>query len=122
MPPGTGSGALSPDQVARLQVADRDEAPAQHLLLAVPEPLLHVAEGLDNLTYVLKFSGHFAINLRDEGPLAEANFFKNFQDHPLGDFHTFAGFGQIKEWEEAYMDTTELAKYNDSIGYQPGDG
>ena len=63
----------------------------------------------------------FAIKLRDEGPLAEANFFKSFENHPVGDFHTFAGFGQIKEWEEAYMDTTELEKYNDSIGYQPGD-
>ena len=63
----------------------------------------------------------FAIKLRDEGPLAEASFFKSFENHPVGDFHTFAGFGQIKEWEEAYMDTTELEKYNDSIGYQPGD-
>ena len=63
----------------------------------------------------------FAIKLRDEGPLAEANFFKNFENHPVGDLHTFAGFSQIKEWEEAYMDTTELVKYNDSIGYQPGD-
>ena len=48
------------------------------------------------------------------------HFFKNFQDHPVGDFHTFAGFDQIKEWEESYMDSAELAKYTDSVGHQPG--
>ena len=62
----------------------------------------------------------FAIKLRDEGPMTEAEFFKDFQDHPVGDFHTFAGFDQIKEWEEAYMDSAELAKYTDSVGHQPG--
>ena len=62
----------------------------------------------------------FAIKLRDEGPMTEAEFFKDFQDHPVGDFHTFAGFDQIKEWEESYMDSAELAKYTDSVGHQPG--
>ena len=62
----------------------------------------------------------FAIKLRDEGPMAEAEFFKDFQDHPVGDFHTFAGFDQIKEWEDSYMDSAELEKYTDSVGHQPG--
>ena len=62
----------------------------------------------------------FAVKMRDEGPMAEAEFFKNFQNHPVGDFHTFAGFDQIKQWEEAYMDPEELAKYADSVGHQPG--
>jgi 2-methylisocitrate lyase-like PEP mutase family enzyme len=61
----------------------------------------------------------FATKLKAEGVSAEAEFFKNFQDHPVGDFHTFAGFDQIREWEEAYMDPAELAKYADSVGHQP---
>jgi len=61
----------------------------------------------------------FATKLKAEGVMAEAEFFKNFQDHPVGDFHTFAGFDQIREWEEAYMDPAELAKYADSVGHQP---
>ena len=61
----------------------------------------------------------FATKLKAEGVSAEAEFFKNFQDHPVGDFHTFAGFDQIREWEEAYMDPAELAKYVDSVGHQP---
>jgi len=61
----------------------------------------------------------FATKLKAEGVNAEAEFFKNLQDHPVGDFHTFAGFDQIREWEEAYMDPAELAKYADSVGHQP---
>ena len=61
----------------------------------------------------------FATKLKAEGVSAEAEFFKNFQDHPVGDFHTFAGFDQIREWEEAYMDPAELAKYAGSVGHQP---
>jgi 2-methylisocitrate lyase-like PEP mutase family enzyme len=61
----------------------------------------------------------FATKLKAEGVMAEAEFYKNFQDHPVGDFHTFAGFDQIREWEQAYMDPAELAKYADSVGHQP---
>ncbi|MEK9723953.1 MAG: isocitrate lyase/PEP mutase family protein [Rhodospirillaceae bacterium] len=62
----------------------------------------------------------FAVKLRDEGVMAEAEFFKGFQDHPVGDFHTFAGFDQIKDWEAAYLSEDELRKYADSVGHQPG--
>ena len=62
----------------------------------------------------------FAVQLRDQGPLAEAEFFNKFQDHPIGDFHTFAGFDQIKAWEEDYLDPAEQQKYADSVGHQPG--
>jgi len=61
----------------------------------------------------------FATKLKAEGVMAEAEFYKNFQDHPVGDFHTFAGFDQIREWEQAYMDPAELAKYAGSVGHQP---
>jgi 2-methylisocitrate lyase-like PEP mutase family enzyme len=61
----------------------------------------------------------FATKLRDEGALAEQAFFDQFQDHPLGDFHTFAGFNEVKEWEEKYLEPEQLEKYNDSVGHQP---
>jgi len=62
----------------------------------------------------------FAVQLRDQGVQMEAEFFKDFQGHPIGDFHTFAGFDQIKDWEKAYLDEAELEKYTDSVGHQPG--
>lgn len=63
----------------------------------------------------------FAVKLRDEGVMTEADFFTDFHDHPVGDFHTFAGFNQIKEWEEAYLSEDELDKYANSVGHQPGE-
>jgi 2-methylisocitrate lyase-like PEP mutase family enzyme len=62
----------------------------------------------------------FAVKLRDEGVAVEADFFSDFQNHPMGDFHTFAGFNQIKDWEESYLPEAELEKYADSVGHQPG--
>ena len=61
----------------------------------------------------------FAVALRDDGALAEETFFNQFQDHPLGDFHTFAGFDQVREWEEKYLGEEALNKYSDSVGHQP---
>ena len=61
----------------------------------------------------------FATKLRDEGAIAEQAFFEQFQDHPLGDFHTFAGFNEVKEWEEKYLEPEQLEKYTDSVGHQP---
>ncbi|MEM7408151.1 MAG: isocitrate lyase/PEP mutase family protein [Pseudomonadota bacterium] len=61
----------------------------------------------------------FAVQLRDDGALAEQTFFEGFKDHPLGDFHTFAGFDQVRRWEETYLEEEALAKYSDSVGFQP---
>ena len=61
----------------------------------------------------------FAVRLRDEGALVEQEFANQFKDHPVGDFHTFAGFDQIREWEEAYLAPEELEKYADSVGHLP---
>ena len=36
-----------------------------------------------------------AMELKETGPLAEAEFTKKLSNHPLGDFHTFAGFDQV---------------------------
>jgi len=62
----------------------------------------------------------FAVELRDQGPMAESDLWDSLKDHPVGDMHTFAGFDQIKEWEAAYLDEDELRKYEDSVGHQPG--
>ncbi len=61
-----------------------------------------------------------AVDLRDNGPDAERRFIEQFQQHPVvGDFHGFAGFDQVMEWEREFMGEDELAKYADSVGHQP---
>ena len=62
----------------------------------------------------------FAVALRERGPQAEAEFAERFKGHPLGDVHTFAGFDQVRQWEEAFLPPEELEKYADSVGHQPG--
>ena len=61
-----------------------------------------------------------AVALRDEGPLAEQRFAERFGKHPLGNLHSFAGFDQVRAWEETYLPPEELTKYADSVGHQPG--
>ena len=61
-----------------------------------------------------------AVHLRDQGPLAEADFIERFRTHPLGDLHTFAGFDRIRRWEEQFLPAEEQDKYRDSVGHQPG--
>lgn len=60
-----------------------------------------------------------AVQLRDEGPLAEARFIERFASHPLGDLHTFAGFDQIRAWEQQFLSAESMRKYNDSVGHVP---
>ena len=60
-----------------------------------------------------------AARLRDRGPEAEVELTESLVGHPLGDLHTFAGFDQIRAWEEAYLPPEELGKYADSVGHQP---
>lgn len=60
-----------------------------------------------------------AVDLRDRGPEAEADLTKTLRSHPLGDLHTFAGFDQIRAWEEAFLPPEELEKYAGSVGHQP---
>lgn len=60
-----------------------------------------------------------AVAMREDGPEAEKRFSGQFKDHPIGDFHTFAGFDQIMEWEREFLGEDELAKYADSVGHQP---
>ncbi len=61
----------------------------------------------------------FARDLRERGPAAEVDFNERFKAHPLGNLHTFAGFDQVREWEEAYLPAEEMDKYADSVGHQP---
>ena len=60
-----------------------------------------------------------AIALRDEGPASEERFIADFLKHPIGNVHQFAGFDQIRAWEEAFLPADELAKYEGSVGHQP---
>lgn len=60
-----------------------------------------------------------AIAMREEGPLAEKHFNEQFKNHPMGDFHTFAGFDEVMDMERRFMPEEELAKYEDSVGHRP---
>ena len=62
-----------------------------------------------------------AVQLRDEGPMAEARFMEKFSKHPLGDLHTFAGFDRIRAWEQQFLSAEAMRKYEDSVGHQPKD-
>ncbi|MDP6689784.1 MAG: isocitrate lyase/PEP mutase family protein [Alphaproteobacteria bacterium] len=41
------------------------------------------------------------------------------QAHPLADFHSFAGFGEIREMEAEFLPEEEAAKYEGAVGFQP---
>jgi len=60
-----------------------------------------------------------AVQMRDEGPMAEARFIEKFAKHPLGDLHTFAGFDRIRAWEKEFLGEEAMAKYADSVGHMP---
>jgi 2-methylisocitrate lyase-like PEP mutase family enzyme len=60
-----------------------------------------------------------ALELRDQGPMAEARFIERFARHPLGDLHTFAGFDQVRAWEREYLSPEALRKYEGSVGHVP---
>jgi len=60
-----------------------------------------------------------AVEMRSEGPAAEARFIERFLRHPLGDLHTFAGFDRIREWEREYLGAEAMEKYADSVGHVP---
>jgi 2-methylisocitrate lyase-like PEP mutase family enzyme len=61
-----------------------------------------------------------AVQMRDEGPMAEARFFEKFGQHDLGDLHTFAGFDRVRAWEKEYLGEEAMQKYADSVGHMPG--
>jgi 2-methylisocitrate lyase-like PEP mutase family enzyme len=60
-----------------------------------------------------------AMEMKEDGPDAEKRFNEQFQQHPIGDFHTFAGFDQVMEWEREFLGEDALEKYADSVGHQP---
>jgi 2-methylisocitrate lyase-like PEP mutase family enzyme len=60
-----------------------------------------------------------ALQLHDEGPVAETRFMEAFRNHPLGDLHTFAGFDQIRAWEKEYLGEEAMKKYAGTVGHQP---
>jgi 2-methylisocitrate lyase-like PEP mutase family enzyme len=61
-----------------------------------------------------------AIAMRERGPVAEREFDEAFKKHPIGDYHTFAGFDRIREWEQAYLPPEEQGKYEGTVGHMPG--
>jgi 2-methylisocitrate lyase-like PEP mutase family enzyme len=60
-----------------------------------------------------------AVEMKEDGPGTEKRFSEQFQNHPIGDFHTFAGFDEVMEWERKFLGEDALEKYADSVGHQP---
>jgi 2-methylisocitrate lyase-like PEP mutase family enzyme len=63
-----------------------------------------------------------AARLYEMGPEAEVELNQSLRGHPLADLHTFAGFDQIRAWEEAFLPAEELGKYEGTVGHQPSRG
>ncbi len=61
----------------------------------------------------------FAIALRDRGPLVEAEFDAALRGHPLANVHEFAGFGRIRELEQAFLPAESAQKYEGTLGHMP---
>jgi 2-methylisocitrate lyase-like PEP mutase family enzyme len=61
----------------------------------------------------------FAIALRDGGPMVEAEYEAAGRDHPLANVHEFAGFGRIRELEEAFLPAESAQKYEGTLGHMP---
>ena len=64
----------------------------------------------------------FAVALRERGPVVEQEFAEALTQHPLANVHAFAGFDQIRRWEEEFLPAEEIDKYADSVGYHPPRG
>jgi 2-methylisocitrate lyase-like PEP mutase family enzyme len=56
----------------------------------------------------------------EQGPMAEWEFELEYRKHPLGDYHRFTGFDQVRAWEEAYLPPEEQDKYEGTLGHRPG--
>lgn len=73
------------------------------------------------------YSGSIAMynllkDIKVRGMSAFAEFMQQNADHPLGGFGTFdiAGFPKVVEWEQKYLPSEELNKYDQSLGvYDP---
>ena len=61
-----------------------------------------------------------ALAMREKGSIAEHEFDQKFKQHPLADYHTFAGFDRIRAWEAEFMPADEQAKYQGTVGHMPG--
>lgn len=61
----------------------------------------------------------YLMDLKERGPIAEAELSQKLEQHALGDFHDFAGFKQIREWEDMFLPPEELEKYSGGEGYRP---
>jgi 2-methylisocitrate lyase-like PEP mutase family enzyme len=62
----------------------------------------------------------FAAEFRQRGPSVEAELTEWTRAHPYGSLHEFAGFGQIRRWEEEFLPAEELGKYAATLGHLPG--
>jgi 2-methylisocitrate lyase-like PEP mutase family enzyme len=61
----------------------------------------------------------FATALKERGPMAEAEFDRRFQQHPIGNLHVFSGFDRIREMEAEWLPAETATKYEGTLGHMP---
>ncbi len=61
----------------------------------------------------------FATALKERGPMAEAEFDRRFQQHPIGNLHVFSGFDRIREMEAEWLPAETASKYDGTLGHMP---
>jgi isocitrate lyase len=52
----------------------------------------------------------YAVDLKARGAQAEVDFQKRLLAHPMGAYHEFAGFPEVRAWEEKYLPPEELQR------------
>jgi len=58
--------------------------------------------------------------IKAQGTQAVIEFQEKMKGHPLEDFHSFAGFPEIRQLEQKFLPQAEVvAKYEKTIGYKP---
>jgi len=55
----------------------------------------------------------YAVDLKARGAQAEIDFQRKLLAHPMGGYHEFAGFPEIRAWEEKYLPPEEVKKKYD---------
>ena len=77
--------------------------------------IMHVS--LAGMRTAMQGMWDYATDLKARGAQAEIDFQKRLATHPMGAFHQFAGFPEMKALEEKFLPTDEVKKkYDGSVG------
>jgi 2-methylisocitrate lyase-like PEP mutase family enzyme len=60
-----------------------------------------------------------AAAIRQQGTMAEPEFNRRFDAHPVGNLHEFSGFSQIRRLESSFLPPEVGEKYEGTLGHMP---